>query len=92
MAKKKKAKNPNAVALGRLGGLKGGKARIAQLTSEGATRTCAQSGSSEMGKREGAQTKTLGIPNIILVPGLDFLSHTHLQTYQVKDACLGRGK
>lgn len=34
MAKKKKAKNPNAVALGRLGGLKGGKARIAQLTAE----------------------------------------------------------
>jgi hypothetical protein len=34
MAKKKKAKNPNAVALGRLGGLKGGKARIAQLSPE----------------------------------------------------------
>jgi hypothetical protein len=34
MAKKKKAKNPNAVALGRLGGLKGGKARIAQLTPD----------------------------------------------------------
>jgi hypothetical protein len=32
MAKKKKGKNPNAVALGRLGGLKGGKARIAQLS------------------------------------------------------------
>ncbi len=30
----KKAKNPNAVALGRLGGLKGGKARIAELTPE----------------------------------------------------------
>ena len=34
MTKKKKAKNPNAVALGRLGGLKGGKARIAQLSPE----------------------------------------------------------
>jgi hypothetical protein len=34
MAKKKEAKNPNAVALGRLGGLKGGKARIAQLNAE----------------------------------------------------------
>jgi hypothetical protein len=34
VAKKKKAKNPHAVALGRLGGLKGGKARIAQLTAE----------------------------------------------------------
>jgi hypothetical protein len=34
MAKKKKAKNPHAVALGRLGGLKGGKARIAQLNPE----------------------------------------------------------
>jgi hypothetical protein len=34
MTKKKKIKNPNAVALGRLGGLKGGKARIAQLTPE----------------------------------------------------------
>lgn len=28
------AKNPNAVALGRLGGKKGGKARAAKLTSE----------------------------------------------------------
>jgi hypothetical protein len=28
------AKNPNAVALGRLGGLKGGKARMAKLTPE----------------------------------------------------------
>jgi len=27
-------KNPNAVALGRLGGLKGGKARASKLTSE----------------------------------------------------------
>jgi hypothetical protein len=34
MAQKKKAKNPNAVALGRLGGLKGGKARIALLNPE----------------------------------------------------------
>ena len=34
MTKKKRTKNPNAVALGRLGGLKGGKARIAQLTPE----------------------------------------------------------
>jgi hypothetical protein len=33
MGGKKKAKNPNAVALGRLGGLKGGKARISQLTA-----------------------------------------------------------
>lgn len=32
MAKKK---NPHAVALGRLGGLKGGKARVAKLTPEG---------------------------------------------------------
>jgi len=31
MAKKK---NPHAVALGRLGGLKGGKARVAKLTPE----------------------------------------------------------
>jgi len=30
---KKKAKNPHAVALGRLGGLKGGKARTARLTA-----------------------------------------------------------
>ena len=34
MARKKKAKNPHAVALGRLGGLKGGKARISQLNPE----------------------------------------------------------
>lgn len=31
---KKKQKNPHAVALGRLGGLKGGKARTARLTAE----------------------------------------------------------
>jgi hypothetical protein len=31
---KKKQKNPHAVALGRLGGLKGGKARTAGLTAE----------------------------------------------------------
>ena len=31
---KKKAKNPHAVALGRLGGRKGGKVRFSKLTSE----------------------------------------------------------
>ena len=31
---KKKEKNPHAVALGRLGGLKGGKARTSKLTPE----------------------------------------------------------
>jgi hypothetical protein len=31
---KKKSKNPHAVALGRLGGLKGGKARTGSLTGE----------------------------------------------------------
>ena len=31
---KKKQKNPHAVALGRLGGLKGGKARTARLSAE----------------------------------------------------------
>ena len=30
----KKKKNPNAVALGKMGGLKGGKARAARLTPE----------------------------------------------------------
>jgi hypothetical protein len=34
MSKKRTPKNPNAVALGRLGGLKGGKARIAKLSPE----------------------------------------------------------
>jgi hypothetical protein len=33
-AKSEKEKNPAAVALGRLGGLKGGKARAAKLTEE----------------------------------------------------------
>jgi hypothetical protein len=32
---KQKKKNPAAVALGRLGGLKGGPARIAQLSAKG---------------------------------------------------------
>jgi hypothetical protein len=34
MPTKAKSKNPAAVALGRLGGLKGGKARAAKLTPE----------------------------------------------------------
>jgi len=34
MAKKKKSKNPHAVALGRLGGRKGGKVRFAKLMPE----------------------------------------------------------
>jgi hypothetical protein len=34
MEKKKKSKNPHAVALGRLGGRKGGKVRFAKLTPE----------------------------------------------------------
>jgi hypothetical protein len=34
MAKKKKSKNPHAVALGRLGGRKGGKVRFSKLTPE----------------------------------------------------------
>jgi len=34
MARGKKAKNPHAVALGRLGGLKGGKIRFAKMTPE----------------------------------------------------------
>jgi len=33
-AKESRKKNPHAVALGRLGGLKGGKARAAKLTPE----------------------------------------------------------
>jgi hypothetical protein len=33
--RKQKKKNPAAVALGRLGGLKGGKARMAKLSAEG---------------------------------------------------------
>lgn len=34
MAKKKKRKNPHAVALGKMGGSKGGKIRAAKLTPE----------------------------------------------------------
>lgn len=34
VSKATKDKNPNAVALGRLGGLKGGKARTAKLTPQ----------------------------------------------------------
>jgi len=34
MARRKKVKNPHAVALGRLGGLKGGKIRFAKMTPE----------------------------------------------------------
>jgi len=35
LKKTKQTKNPAAVALGRLGGLKGGPARMAQLTAKG---------------------------------------------------------
>jgi hypothetical protein len=34
MARNKKVKNPHAVALGRLGGLKGGKVRFSKMTPE----------------------------------------------------------
>jgi len=34
MARRKKVKNPHAVALGRLGGLKGGKVRFGKMTPE----------------------------------------------------------
>jgi general stress protein YciG len=44
MASKKTKKNPAAVALGRLGGLKGGKARAKKLTPEQRSEIARQGG------------------------------------------------
>jgi len=44
MATKPNKKNPAAVALGRLGGLKGGKARAAKLTPEQRSEIARQGG------------------------------------------------
>jgi hypothetical protein len=49
--KKGKAKNPAAVALGRLGGLKGGKARAAQLTEEQRSEIAKKAAATRWGKK-----------------------------------------
>ena len=46
-------KNPAAVALGRLGGKKGGKARAAKLTPEQRTRIAQKAAKVRWGKRSG---------------------------------------
>jgi hypothetical protein len=57
MAKKK---NPHAVALGRLGGLKGGKARTAKLTAEERRELARKAVNARWAKvREKAQQKDL---------------------------------
>lgn len=50
MAKKAKAKNPAAVALGKLGGPKGGRARMAQMTAEERSEFARQGGKASRGK------------------------------------------
>jgi hypothetical protein len=44
-------KNPNAVALGRLGGLKGGKARFAKLTPEERKKIAQRAAKARWGKK-----------------------------------------
>jgi hypothetical protein len=51
MARKK---NPAAVALGRLGGKKGGKARMAQLTAEEKSKLGEKAARARWGKRRGS--------------------------------------
>jgi hypothetical protein len=51
-ARMAKAKNPNAVALGRRGGLKGGKARTANLTDTKRRELGAPGGSGAVGEEE----------------------------------------
>ena len=46
------AKNPHAVALGRLGGLKGGKARAEKLTPEERSSIARKAASARWGKKE----------------------------------------
>lgn len=46
-------KNPNAVALGRLGGKKGGKARAAKLTPEQRSEIARKAAQTRWGKRDG---------------------------------------
>jgi hypothetical protein len=48
----KKTKNPHAVALGRLGGLKGGKARISKLTPKERTELARKAVQARWAKRK----------------------------------------
>lgn len=50
-AKKEPTKNPAAVALGRLGGLKGGKARAATLSASQRTEIAAKAAQARWGKK-----------------------------------------
>ncbi len=47
-------KNPAAVALGRKGGLKGGKARMESMTAEERTKLAAKAAKARWGKKAGA--------------------------------------
>jgi hypothetical protein len=47
-----KVKNPAAVALGRLGGLKGGPARIAKLSAKGRSELARKASLARWGKRQ----------------------------------------
>jgi hypothetical protein len=49
---KRKTKNSAAVALGRLGGLKGGKARMAKLSAEGRSKLARKANLIRWGKRK----------------------------------------
>ena len=55
-------KNPFAVALGRRGGLKGGKARAASLTSEQRSQIARRAAASRWGKRGGVAREGTGHP------------------------------
>lgn len=52
MASEKPKKNPAAVALGRLGGLKGGKARAAKLTPEQRSEIARKAGKNRWAKKK----------------------------------------
>ena len=54
------AKNPHAQALGRLGGLKGGKARAAKLTPEQRAEIARKAAQTRWGKQIGGHGKSAG--------------------------------
>jgi hypothetical protein len=57
---KPKEKNPAAVALGRLGGIKGGKARAAKLTEEQKRAIAQKAGKARWAKVKGVQQEDHG--------------------------------
>jgi hypothetical protein len=65
MAQKLKKKNPAAVALGRLGGLKGGKARAKKLSAKLRSEIAQKASTARMTKISAKRRKEIGLKAIM---------------------------